>query len=207
MKKLTFLTLLICTFFELTGCTKDNTSEFVAQLPPETQTGANTFGVTINGKVYVPRTPTGTGIGGSNGRAAYFWGITDNSWNELEIKDGKSPTGFKIIIHMQNLQSIGQGIYQLEKSNFQDGVDSILFSHIYFKIWDSKISNYAYYGSLRNQGEINITRFNGSLSTNWILSGNFKGKFVRYDNPNEFINITDGRFDFNLNTIENAIFP
>ena len=92
-------------------------------------------------------------------------------------------------------------------SIFHDGIDSALIDHIYFKIWDANISNYAYYGSLENQGEINVTRFNGSLTTNWILSGNFKGKFVRYDNPNDFITITDGRFDLNLNTLPNATFP
>ena len=52
------------------------------------------------------------------------------------------------------------------------------------------ISNYAYYGSIEDLGEINITR-----NSNDIVSGNFKGKFVRYDNPNEFISIVDGRFD------------
>ena len=37
----------------LLGCTKDSAnSDPVFQLPPETQIGANTFGVTINGKVY-----------------------------------------------------------------------------------------------------------------------------------------------------------
>lgn len=36
---------------------------------------------------------------------------------------------------------------------------------------------------------------------------NFKGKFVRYDNPNEFIQINDGRFDLNLSTINVHVFP
>jgi hypothetical protein len=200
MKKL-FLT--IATTMLLLSCTKDDeatTKDPVAQLPPETQVGANTFGVTINGKVYVPRTPTGTGIGGSNGQAVTWWGTSDNSWNELEIKDGKSPTGFNMIIHFHPLITTGQ--YILYQSNFHDNVDSTPFNHIYFKIWDSNISNYAYYGSVANQGEINITR-----RSNGIISGNFKGKFVRYNNPNEFITITDGRFDINTATIDNVVFP
>lgn len=41
------------------GCKKDKASE--AQLPPVTQTGANTFGCLVNGKVFVPRGYDGTG--------------------------------------------------------------------------------------------------------------------------------------------------
>ena len=99
------------------------------------------------------------------------------------------------------------GTYQLKTSNFHDGIDSTPVNQIFFKIWDANISNYAYYGSIENQGGIKITRFNGTITTNWILSGTFQGKFVRYDNPNAFITITDGRFDLNLNTLPNTTFP
>jgi hypothetical protein len=188
--KTIFLTLL--TFFLLTSCSKDDQKVVVDktfQLPAETQTGANTFGVTIRGKVYVPRTPTGFNVGPSP-KAMIYWGTSDNSWNEIEIKDGASAVGFNMIIHLQNFYTLGIGQYILKQSNFQDNVDSTPFTHIYFKIWDAAISNYAYYGSVENQGEININR-----NSDFIISGNFKGKFVRYDNPNDFIEITDGRFD------------
>jgi hypothetical protein len=197
-----FLTFL--TFVLLTSCSKDDNKVVVDktfQLPAETQTGANTFGVTIRGKVYVPRTPTGSSVGPS-ARAVYFWGTSDNSWNEIEIKDGASAVGFNMIIHLQNFYTLGIGQYILKQSNFQDNVDSTPFTHIYFKIWDAAISNYAYYGSLENQGELNNTRH-----SNGVISGNFKGKFVRFDNPNDFIEITDGRFDINTNSIDSAIFP
>ena len=210
MKSKTIL-LLIFTFplwgLGVLSCSKnDAVTDPKAQLPPETQVGANTFGVTINGKVYVPRDPTGT-ITGPTSKGMILWGISDASWNELEIKDGKSSVGFQMFIHIQNLLSIGVGTYNLKQSNFQNSIDSIPFPHIYFKIWDNKISNYAYYGSIENEGQINIIRFNGSLTSPWILSGNFKGKFVRYDNPNDFITITDGRFDLNLNTLPTHSFP
>ncbi|MBC7495523.1 MAG: hypothetical protein H7221_10995 [Flavobacterium sp.] len=169
-------------------------------MPPETQVGANTFGVTINGRVYVPRTPTGTGIGGSNGQAMELWRASNFSWYELEIKDGKSPAGFNMKIHIDHLAGVGSIL--LKQSDFHDQYDSGLFTHIYFKVWDSNISNYAYYGSVDNQGEINVTRLDSG-----IFSANFKGKFIRYDNPNEFIQITDGRFDINAFTLPNAVFP
>jgi hypothetical protein len=105
-----------------------------------------------------------------------------------------------MVIHMEPLLSIGQ--INLKSSNFQNNIDSINDSHIYFKIWDSNISNYAYYGSIENLGVLNITRLDSG-----ILSGNFSGKFIRYDNPNDFITITDGRFDINGFTLPDHVFP
>lgn len=200
--KNTILTLFI---IMLAGCSKNNDSveqNLLFQLPPETQTGANTFGVTIKGKVYIPRDPTGVSVG-TTAKGMIFWGSPDNvSWNEIEIKDGASAIGFNMTIHLQNFNSIGVGQYLLKQSNFHDGIDSVPFSNIFFKIWDSNISNYAYYGSVEDLGEVNITR-----NSSGIVSGNFKGKFVRYDNPNDFIEITDGRFDINTITLQSHPFP
>ena len=183
-------TTILLLFLAIASCSKDSVKQDpVAQLPPETQTGANTFGVTINGKVYIPRDPTGVNVGVS-GRGMVFRGVSDLSWNELEIIDGASATGFQMYIHISDFQLIGINIYNLFLSNFKNGIDSVKKTHIYFKIWDSNISNYAYYGSVENQGILDIKR-----SSNDIYSGTFSGKFVRYDNPAEFITITDGRFD------------
>ena len=193
-------TTILIFFFVLVSCSKDAvTKDKTFQLPPETQIGANTFGVTINGKVNVPRDPTGVNVGVS-GHGMVLYGTSDFSWYELEVSDGASSVGFQIYIHMQPLLSVGKIL--LKQSNFHNQIDSTPFSHIYFKIWDSNISNYAYYGSIENQGEINITKLNGG-----ILSGNFSGKFVRYDNPNDFITITDGRFDINGFTLQSSVFP
>ena len=190
--------------FLFIGCTKDTLNNINAQLPPETQTGANTFGVTINGKVYIPRDPTGFNVGPTS-KGMIFWASPDGiSWDELEIKDGASSVGFNMIIHIQNLKNTGVGKYILHQSNFHNNIDSTPFSNIYFKIWDPSISNYAYYGSIENQGELNITRYD---LPNRIVSGNFKGKFIRYNNPNNFIEITDGRFDIKWSTLDITPFP
>lgn len=182
------------------SCTKDNVkSDPVAQLPPETQTGANTFGVTINGKVYVPRDPTGT-LAGPSSSGMILWSNPTRTWYEIEIKDGKSAVGFQMFIHMQPLFSAG--LMDLFTSNFLNNINSAPFTHIYFKIWDSRISNYAYYGSIENQGELTITKL-----SNGIIAGKFKGKFVRYDSPTDFITINDGRFDINSFTLPTTQFP
>ena len=198
-------TTILLLFLALASCSKDSVKQDpAAQLPPETQTGANTFGVTINGKVYIPRDPTGVNVGPS-GRGMKFKGSSTLPWNEIYVIDGASAVGFQIVIHFKNLLPQATGLYTLKNSNFQDGLDSDLIDHIYFKIWDSSISNYAYYGSVEDQGKINVNKFDGNPL--WILSGTFEGKFVRNDNPNEFITINDGRFDLNLNTLPNAKFP
>ena len=63
MKKLVF-TLLLAASFILYACKKEKlepTPPFqpidYTVLPPETQTGANTFGCKVNGEVWVPRVP------------------------------------------------------------------------------------------------------------------------------------------------------
>lgn len=194
--------LFILVFFTILSCSKDNASSGFA-LPPETQTGANTFGVTINNKVYIPRDPTGFTYGPS-GHGMIFWASPDSlEWDELEVIDGASAVGFQIFIHIQNLKTIGSGNYPLYTSNFHSNIDGVPLNSIFFKIWDNNISNYAYYGSVENEGEINITR-NDTL--NYITSGNFSGKFVRYDNPNDFIQITNGRFDIGPGLYD-RVFP
>jgi len=198
MKKIIITLFIASAFLGIGGCTRDP-SNTNFQLPPETQTGANTFGVTINGKVYIPRDPPYSGYG-SAPKGMDLWGASDYSWYEIEVKDGKSAYGFNLFIHMQPLASVGKII--LKQSNFHNNYDSVPYSHIYFQIWSSNTNSYAYYGSIENQGEINITKLSGG-----ILSGNFKGKFVRYDNPNDYIQINDGRFDINGFTLPNTIFP
>ena len=100
--KSTILSLLIVFF---AGCSKDTIKrDPTFQLPPETQIGANTFGVTINGKVYIPRDPTGLNVG-APAKGMLFWKspFDENTYDELEVKDGASSIGFKIILHVQNI--------------------------------------------------------------------------------------------------------
>ena len=52
-------------------------------------------------------------------------------------------------------------------------------------------------------GTITITRFDSTNSNNHIVSGTFELTVFNEDNPSETIEITDGRFDINLNTVNN----
>ena len=53
--------LLLFVFLSFGGCKKHKTNNSVDQLPPETETGANTFGCLVNGKVFIPKGYSGTG--------------------------------------------------------------------------------------------------------------------------------------------------
>lgn len=82
LKKTTVLILLLA----LSSCTKDSaTKDPTFSLPPETQAGANTFGVTINGKVYVPRDPKGISRPDMK-----YKGDSTLPWSEIVVIDGPS---------------------------------------------------------------------------------------------------------------------
>lgn len=59
-----------------------------------------------------------------------------------------------------------------------------------------------YFSAILNSGSIKITKNDSN-----IFSGTFYGKLVNDQNPQEIIEITEGRFDFNKNTINNFKFP
>ena len=56
MKMFTHLLLsfLLITLFTFSNCKKNKPTNPVDELPPETQTGANTFGCLVNGQVFKP---------------------------------------------------------------------------------------------------------------------------------------------------------
>src|SRR5437773_8453594 len=71
-----FISLLLCSLFLSNSCRKQKNEE---QLPPATQTGANTFGCLVDGKVWIP---TGGGAGsGINPTSGGFFGTPDGKRN------------------------------------------------------------------------------------------------------------------------------
>lgn len=200
MKKIILKLLLLSS---LVSCTKDDVSkEIVFILPPETQVGANTFGVTINGKVYIPKDPEIFDLYSLVNKGVVLWGSPDGiSYQELEIKGF---SGFKLFIHMQDVQTIGQGQYVLNESNFQEGVDSNPNPNIFFRVYTADLNGYSYYSSMLDESVLNITRYDFA---DRIISGNFSGKFIKYGTIDDIITITDGRFDIDWDTILNTPFP
>ena len=168
----------------ISGCRKNKPVNPIDQLPPETQTGANTFGCLVNGEVFKPG---GLQLSGGslscvyqliyrNTTDGYVFGISGGKrGSNSEIKD----VGFRL----DSTQVIEGKTYNLGKQIKGDGY-----------------GQYSYYGTI-GSGTIYQTNdiFKGSVTfkkfdlANQIASGTFWFNAV---NPNgDTVKIRDGRFD------------
>ena len=185
MKKLFFILSLSGLFFLLTAnsCKKhkhDVQSE-ESKLPPETQTGANTFGCLINGKAFLPK---GSGFGGpvlscfyihnTSTEQGYFFGLTasDKSNTSDVYGIGIGTDSLQVSIGTHSLTNKGKG-------NFYG-----LYSRV-----NNQGSN-QYYTSSKDPGVITITKFDEQKQ---IVSGTFHFNVVT--ETNDTLKITEGRFD------------
>ncbi|MCW3073455.1 MAG: hypothetical protein JWP69_524 [Flaviaesturariibacter sp.] len=160
------------------SCKKNKVAE--DQLPPITQTGANTFGCLINGNVYIAKGYNGTGTPnpkiqfdiGLNGLP--YLSIDAKQLNKEHISEGQ------VFVAIANIS--GTGTYTYPSSfNFSVG-------------WNKYIANcgmLAFDTTIKQWGEANITKYD---LTNHIISGTFNFKYKTQ--TCDTIRVTDGRFDF-----------
>ena len=179
MKHLFLKTAFLLFAFTLFNCENNDPQD---QLPPITQTGANTFGAIVDGNVFIPKDKTGYSAPG-----------------------GGRPRGLKIlgnsrtfVIQATNYENIYIYIYipqdlpNEEIYNFQNstGVEYSLnepdYAHIYATINGDK------YLSFDGSGSINFTKISFEEG---IYSGTFDVKLKNDTNETDIIEITDGRFD------------
>ena len=173
------LILIISIFFAC--CTKDDNPTPaptpVSQLPLATQTGANTFGCLLDGKVFIP-------------------GITNNSYNCFyQLVDGEYY--FKVsasnrknnILRGITLGTEKLSITQGQTLNLYERVDGNCFGGFFYgNDLTGVLENNR--TSILNTGELKITKLD---FTNNIVSGIFW--FDVKDNQNVVHQIRDGRFD------------
>ena len=201
MKHLFFIATLL-----LFSCSKDDeaTTDNTPKLPPETQTGANTFGCYINGKLVIPRDGTGT-VGGSD-KGARFWGgyPLETDYYEIDIRDYKSTRTSNILIHLQAVHISGIGNYTIDLSNGMRGIDGLNNNYIHCMIFDDTSNSYKYYRSFNNSGTAIITKYDFN---NRIISGTFTCRVRNSVNPSEEIEITQGRFDLKWDILPDKPFP
>jgi hypothetical protein len=182
--KIITISLAIASMLCFAQCKKDNNNTNpVDQLPPATQTGANTFGCLINGKAF---TPGGSALSGPdlfsfyqylipNTPAGYDFDVsaTDkrNSCNVTGISFGFDSVSMNVGTYRLQLGKNGQGGGRISKGicNGNSGVYNT----------DDSIG-----------GQLTLTRFD---LTYQIASGTFW--FNVLDNNGDTIKITDGRFD------------
>jgi hypothetical protein len=166
--------------FNYSNCKKDNTSE--PQLPPETTTGAMTFGCKINGKVFVPR--DGRGKGGLEPEYVYLGSGPGGGWflNIPATNWVGSPTE-AFNIGTDSLLVTEGNTYEFKlNSNFQTIKGTAYASY--------KNGSDAYPKLNSETGSLFIKKFD---LTNRILSGTF---FFTGTNTNGVkLSVTEGRFD------------
>lgn len=165
----------------VSNCNKnddDQPTNPIDQLPPVTQTGAQTFGCLINGEPFVPPSF------GSNSPSAFYQFVDGAYTLGISARTGGGT----------ELKSINIGC-----------LDVPLLEEINYTLLEFATGNYfAEYrigagfifdgsSNSENSGILTITRFD---QTNFIISGtfNFEAKDI---NTGETIEITNGRFDMN----------
>lgn len=194
MKNLLFILIA----FLIVGC-RDSSDDNSPKLPPETQTGANTFGCLVNGRLFYPRDGT-FDIMGAN-KAVVYSG--NNKFDEILVanfKDGK-PLNY-MYFHIHDLPTKGVGEYVWKESNFNKGIDGLMQNYLYVRAFDYTTNTWKWYTSYENSGKTVITKYGGQP----IVLGTFSGK-LRTADGKEIIEITNGRFDINTSTIDLKNFP
>lgn len=187
------------------ACNKDDDKKQIDVLPLATQTGANTAGCMINGKILLPKNNLNTLTSNINYGLRYdigpqFEPPNFNDFFSIKIVDFQKTTGqnFWIYIYLNQITN-GIGNYTLGQSNqqyFSQGPDN---PQIIVRETLNGVSVKTYVSS-ENSGIITITK---SDYENKIYSGEFKVILYNVDNTEDKINISEGRFDINLLTLNN----
>jgi len=160
----------------LTACQSCKKQVEPTTLPPETQTGANTFACKVNGSLWLP-----------NGRANQFSGnlraIYDETFQggNLSISAYSEKDKTKVSIQVSsNMNSVGEYEYSMP-----NGSIAFLYSDLRLNcVWETDNKN----NSL-SQGKVIITKLD---KFSRIISGTF---YFTIENSCGKIEVTDGRFD------------
>ncbi|TYB78046.1 hypothetical protein ES676_02185 [Bizionia saleffrena] len=171
MKKLFLLLTIITTFSCCNKNDDDQPTNPIDQLPPATQTGANTFGCLINGDAFI--------VSNTSNQVAIYQG------GGLLIGGQKDINNLLSQINMFISESIIGEIIS-ENNTYILNTNSVPKGEYY-----TESQNCFYFTSNDYTGGLSITRFD---NTNFIVSGTFEFK-SKSDNCEGIINITNGRFD------------
>jgi hypothetical protein len=197
--------LLVILSFLTFSCSKTENSTPEApkdQLPAITIIGANTGGCIINGKVIIPKntvnSTSGFPVYGLRYSVGPNFGLPNfNEYFSINITNLKS-TGKSYWIYIQiNDMTLGAGSYSVGQSNADYGLNGPNTPQIIVRETYDGVSGKTFISGV-NSGIINITRFD---YPNKVVSGNFNCTLYNKDLPTEIVQVTDGRFDVNLITL------
>ena len=181
MKAGILLLLPLCFLLLSNSCSKTKSED---KLPPETQTGANTFGCLVDGKVWIP---TGGGVGsGINPTSGGFYETPNNKKN-IYIRASSDNDG--ISVFLKEIFSIGT--YSLNKAT------AIQPNAIYPDSYGAFIQKFSgtekyFITNVQYTGSVTIT-YADTISN--VVSGRFEFTAQNMQSG-EIKNITEGRFDY-----------
>lgn len=185
----------------LTSCKTYGDDEFIPSLPPITTTGENTFGCYIDGNLLTPR--NGTGYQGASDDGMSWW--SDSQERDLTIRDYKSGTGGMLNFHFDDIALHGEGEFTINESlcdyYLSNNNNNISITCSW---WDANTQANRWYCSMENSGTVTILKYD---PVNTILSGTFSCSMQEKTNPDHIIEITEGRFDLNLYTVNFSSHP
>ena len=163
-------------------CKKTNTPDPAEQLPPETQTGAFTFGCKVDGVIYTAR-----GKGGllADQRVNYSYYSSDSTFDITAT--GTKAKNFNI--HL---------VFKCFNTNTYCSFASAPFEATFYEESNGTIpgNSNTYSTNLANTGRVMIKYFNGTFypgNFGTIASGVFE--FNAVNGNGKIIRITEGRFD------------
>ena len=180
--KLNILILCLLLIITIASCKKNQTSQNTNQLPPATQTGANTFGCYINGSLFVPQ-------GYKNPFPNYELTVDSGASGDFSIHTYKIINGVKSDFGIN-----GANVYNA--GNFPISSSTTVFP-FYFRDANSNDCWFTTGVSIPNyrSGYLKITRYD---LANGIFSGEFEMNLYDSTISCDTIRITQGRFDKKL---------
>ena len=163
----------------LVACQKD-----VEELPPATQTGANTFGAKVDGKLWVPQ---GFGPFPANDiLEARFSGANAIIINARNFSSSPTETEFEILI---------TGVNDLGTYLLNNNVTLPASSSYGYFVKRTLTPENEWITSSSNSGSVTITKLD---MANRIVSGTFQFTALNLYNTPQPISVTEGRFDLKL---------
>jgi hypothetical protein len=180
----------------LGACSSDKQTENTPQLPPITQTGTNTFGVVLNNIIFVPRSSSNdiNNIGYPKYNGVLFT-IDDKNFTCFISLESKNRT--YIFLHVNDDSNLKTKDYNVNGQGTDNIPGRVTIKYVTYK--DAIETND--YSVVPNSGTIKLTK-----NDTQIISGIFSCKLVNKKNPNDVLEVKDGRFDFNKATINTIKF-
>jgi len=174
--------ILICIMSIISVSCKKETAE----LPPATQTGANTFGCRVDGQLWGP-----SGFGFASTAPILEGNYFDGRTIIIHARNFySSPTESEFEIHLMNV--VTPGVYLLnttsQKYPYQAG------NYAYYVVRKFIPSN-EWMTNSQYTGQVEITKTD---TVNRIVSGTFQFQAINLYNTPQPVTITEGRFDIKI---------